>query len=71
MEITYEEKHSLEVQVHKGGSLCENRGKQKQKTKLPKRVHLTKTKLKAMLEYERVKETTKRVSKMRENSPNL
>ena len=48
--------------------------KQKQrKTKitLPKSVRLTKTKLKAMLEYERVKETTKRVSKMRENSPNL
>ena len=43
----------------------------KKKTKLPKRVRLTKTKLKAMLEYKRVKETTKRVSKMKENSPNL
>ena len=54
MEITYEEKHSLKVQVHRGDSLYKNRGKQK--TKLPKRVRLTKTKLKAMLEYIRVKE---------------
>ena len=41
------------------------------KTRLPKRLRLTETKLKAMLEYEQVKETTKRVSKMKENSPNL
>ena len=43
----------------------------KKKARLPKRVRLTKTKLKAMLEYKRVKETTKRVSKMKEKSPNL
>ena len=36
-----------------------------------KRLRLTKTKLKDMLEYEQVKETVKRVSKMKEKSPNL
>ena len=61
MKITYEEKHSLEFQVHRGGSLCKNRGKHK--TRLPKRLRLTKIKLKAMLEYEQVKETIKRVRK--------
>ena len=55
-------------------SIVTKKNKQKQrktKTKLPKRVRLTKTKLKTMLEYKRVKETTKRVRKMRKNSPNL
>ena len=39
--------------------------------KTTKRLRLTKTKLKDMLEYEQVKETVKRVSKMKEKSPNL
>ena len=43
----------------------------KKKNKTTKRLRLTKTKLKGILEYEQVKETTKRVSKMKENSPNL
>ena len=32
---------------------------------------ITKTKLKDMLEYEQVKETIKRVSQIKEKSPNL
>ena len=39
--------------------------------KTTQRLRLTKIKLKAMLKYEQVKETIKRVSKMKENSPNL
>ena len=39
--------------------------------KTTQRLRLTKTKLKDMLEYEQVKETIKRVSKMKEKSPNL
>ena len=39
--------------------------------KTTKRLILTKTKLKDMLEYEQVKETIKRISKMKEKSPNL
>ena len=47
----------------------------KQKTtienKTTKRLILTKTKSKDMLEYEQVKEMIKRVSRMKEKSPNL
>ena len=39
--------------------------------KTTQRLRLTKTKLKDMLEYKQVKETIKRVSKMKEKSPNL
>ena len=48
--------------------------KTKTKTKENKtttRLKLTKIELKDMLEYEQVKETIKRVSKMKEKSPNL
>ena len=39
--------------------------------KTTQRLRLTKTKLKDMLEYKQVKETIKRVSKVKEKSPNL
>ena len=39
--------------------------------KTTKRLRLTKTTLKDMLKYEQVKETIKRVSKMKEKSQNL
>ena len=39
--------------------------------KTTKRLKLTKTKLKDMLKYEQVEETIKRVSKMKEKSPNF
>ena len=39
--------------------------------KTTERLRLTKTKLKDMLKYEQVEETIKRVSKMKEKSPNL
>ena len=48
-----------------------NKNRGKKKTRLLKRLRLTKIKLKAKLEYEQVKEITKRFSKMKENSPNL
>ena len=43
----------------------------KTKKQKKKRLRLTKTKLKDMLKYEQVEETIKRVSKMKEKSPNL
>ena len=45
--------------------------KEKQKQNYQKRVQLTKTKLKIMLEYKRVKEKTKRVRKMKEKFTKL
>ena len=50
------------------------KSKKQKKTKentITKRIRLTKTKLKGMLKYEQVKETIKKVSKMKEKSPNL
>ena len=48
-----------------------NKNKETKENKTTKRLRLTKTKLKDMLEYEQVKETIKRVSKIKEKSPNL
>ena len=43
----------------------------KRKQDYEKKLKLTKTNLKDMLEYEQVKEMIKRVSRMKEKSPNL
>ena len=52
-------------------TVTKTKRKQNKRKKITKRLRLTKTKLKDMLEYEQVKETIKRVSKMKEKSPNL